>query len=135
MLKLLYVLCQWHGLAKLRMHTDETLELLDNATKSLGEAIRAFEADTCPAFRTKELKREAQCRQRREARASTQHEHTRSTAPTAARRPKTFNLRTYKLHALGDYTATIKMFGTSDSYSTQLVCTWLYDRVCRLSKP
>ncbi|KIK12991.1 hypothetical protein PISMIDRAFT_119820, partial [Pisolithus microcarpus 441] len=34
---------------------------------------------------------------------------------------KTLNLCTYKLHALGDYTTTIKMFGTLDSYSTQSV--------------
>ncbi|KIK10455.1 hypothetical protein PISMIDRAFT_20384 [Pisolithus microcarpus 441] len=34
-------------------------------------------------------------------------------------RSNTLNLRTYKLHALGDYTTTIRMFGTSDSYSMQ----------------
>lgn len=38
-------------------------------------------------------------------------------------RIKVFNLSTYKLHALGDYVAAIKQFGTSDNYSTQTVCT------------
>ena len=42
-------------------------------------------------------------------------------APTNGRRPKVLNLSTYKLHALGDYTSQIRMFGTTDSYSTQSV--------------
>ena len=40
--------------------------------------------------------------------------------PSGAR-PKLFNLNTYKLHALGDYVHTIHMFGTTDSYTTQIV--------------
>jgi hypothetical protein len=122
-LNLLYLLCYWHGLAKLRMHTDETLEIMDNVTKSLGDAIRAFEAETCPAFHSRELKREMEGRQRRTARTHSQRDGATSTAATSTRKPKTFNLRTYKLHALGDYTASIRMFGTTDSYSTQLVST------------
>lgn len=122
-LKLLYPLCQWHGLVKLQMHTDETLQLMDNITKSLGDAIHAFEADTCPAFQTKELKHEAQSRQCREAHTHTRHEHMDTAAPTPARRTKTFNLRTYKLHALSDYTSSTRMFGTTDSYLTQPVRT------------
>lgn len=61
-----------------------------------------------------------------------------SPAVSAAKgkRPKTLNLFVYKLHALGDYAATIRLFGTSDSYSTQIVsiilristgCTYLHD--------
>ena len=41
--------------------------------------------------------------------------------PTNGHRPKVLNLRTYKLHALGDYVVQIRMFGTTDSYSTQPV--------------
>jgi len=37
------------------------------------------------------------------------------------RRKKTLNLNTYKFHALGDYVETIKMYGTTDSYSTEPV--------------
>ena len=37
------------------------------------------------------------------------------------RREKAFNLNTYKFHALGDYAATIRQFGTTDSYSTEMV--------------
>ncbi|KAI6113494.1 hypothetical protein EV401DRAFT_1890216 [Pisolithus croceorrhizus] len=34
--------------------------------------------------------------------------------------PKTFNLLTYKIHALGDYADTIHMFGATDSHMTQI---------------
>lgn len=132
MLKLLYLLCQWHGFAKLRIHTDDTLEVMDNVTQSLGAAIRVFEADTCPKFHTKELKREAQGRQRRETRTRSQREQTGVTT-ALARRPKSLNLRTYKLHALGDYTTSIRMYGTTDSYSTQPVSTYPSEFVVDLS--
>jgi hypothetical protein len=35
--------------------------------------------------------------------------------------PKTLNLNTYKFHALGDYTRMIRRYGTTDSYSTEVV--------------
>ena len=38
-----------------------------------------------------------------------------------ARKAKHLNLDTYTYHALGDYVATIRHFGTTDSYSTQQV--------------
>ena len=34
---------------------------------------------------------------------------------------KVFNMCTYKLHALGHYISAIAQFGTTDSYSTQVV--------------
>jgi hypothetical protein len=121
-LKLLFILCHWHGLAKLRMHTDETLQVLDDATVSLGRELRAFSTVTCPAFPTRELKREAEHRQRRQrqsqSRAGTT---TQGSSQIVSRQSKTFNLQTYKLHALGDYVATIRQYGTTDSYSTQMV--------------
>ncbi|KIK79015.1 hypothetical protein PAXRUDRAFT_770925 [Paxillus rubicundulus Ve08.2h10] len=33
---------------------------------------------------------------------------------------KTFNMQTYKFHALGDYVRSIRLFGTTDSYTTQI---------------
>ena len=47
---------------------------------------------------------------------SNSHNHDLSGA-----RPKSFNLSTYKIHALGDYARTIRLFGTTDSYTTQIV--------------
>ncbi|KIJ10248.1 hypothetical protein PAXINDRAFT_25474, partial [Paxillus involutus ATCC 200175] len=49
-LKLLCLLCDWHGLAKLWMHTDETLQVMDGTTQSLGNVIRKFVVETCPGF-------------------------------------------------------------------------------------
>ena len=43
----------------------------------------------------------------------------------SGRRRKTFNLNTYKFHSYGDYVATIRKYGTTDSYSTELVRTRL----------
>jgi len=42
-LKLLFELAHWHGLAKLRMHTDATLDILSPVTTSLGNSLRTFE--------------------------------------------------------------------------------------------
>ncbi|KAN0088099.1 hypothetical protein V8E55_006720, partial [Tylopilus felleus] len=35
------------------------------------------------------------------------------------RQPKVLNIQTYKIHSLADYPVQIRMFGTTDSYSTQ----------------
>jgi hypothetical protein len=40
---------------------------------------------------------------------------------TLGRRSRTLNLNTYKIHSLGDYAATIRRYGTSDSYTTEIV--------------
>ncbi|KAK0492585.1 hypothetical protein EDD18DRAFT_1108960 [Armillaria luteobubalina] len=45
---------------------------------------------------------------------------TKSSASGIHKSVKAFNLLTYKNHALGDYVWTIPMFGTTDSYSTQI---------------
>ncbi|EGO18986.1 hypothetical protein SERLADRAFT_443529 [Serpula lacrymans var. lacrymans S7.9] len=120
-LNLLFIMAQWHGLAKLRMHSDETLEFLDQATTLLGHQLCKFQQETCPAFNTKELQREIDARNRRQAKQQSSSSNAR--APLSnnnARQPKAFNLNTYKVHALGDYAATIRRLGTTDSYSTQI---------------
>lgn len=57
----------WHGLVKLCLHTDSTLEILDHNTTLLGQLLRDFQLKTCTAFDTKELPREADARDRRKA--------------------------------------------------------------------
>jgi hypothetical protein len=176
--ELLFVAAHWHGLAKLRMQTDATLDIMDGVTTDLGAKLRAFKDKTCGHFPTKELQREYHACVRRETRNSrldfqlvpsaVQGSETRpvslpstmprmdpgssimsqtvqcgaETAPNPTqgqdgilqpqagsagrgRLPKTLNLNTYKLHALGDYTATIRKYGTTDSYSTEAVRTFL----------
>ena len=144
-LTLLFRLAEWHALAKLRMHTESTLTLLESVTTTLGYELRRFRATTCSVFFTTELPKEAAARQRKRgqkakaapkvptlpAQASTSSSSKApegsSSLPTTGpppkkQRRKTFNLSIYKVHALGDYAHTVRLFGPTDSYSTQTVC-------------
>lgn len=119
-LQLIFYLAHWHGLAKLRMHSDVTLAILDKETTVVGRLLRNFNTNTCPQFKTKELRREAEARQRLQAKKQPKGgQSLSSSAPS--RKPRTFNLNTYKIHAMGDYVENIKMYGTTDSYSTEPV--------------
>jgi hypothetical protein len=110
-MKLLYRTAEWHAFAKMRMHTDSTLMHLEEITKELGKLMRKFEASTHAQYATVELPREAEARKRR-AKAAVQ---------PSGRQAKSLNLFTYKWHALADYVPTIRLFGGSDGFSTQIV--------------
>ncbi|TFK17642.1 hypothetical protein FA15DRAFT_547545, partial [Coprinopsis marcescibilis] len=43
---------------------------------------------------------------------------------------KVFNLNTYKFHSLGNYVFSIKQFGTSDSHTTETVCSLTHRSHC-----
>ena len=106
------------------MHTDETLTLLDTITEHLGQHLCHFQLKTCAAFNTQELKWETECHQHQaweNLKNLEGNSPVMAAAPTshALRRPKTFNLQTYKLHALGNYMSSIRRYGTTDSYSTE----------------
>ncbi len=58
-MKLLYRTAEWHRFAKLRMHTDTTLEHLRSLMKEFGRLIREFRDRTCSQFQTVELPHEA----------------------------------------------------------------------------
>jgi hypothetical protein len=64
-MKLLYRISEWHALAKLRMHTEDSLKLMEESTKELGNLLRQFRTLTCSQFSTVELPREADARVRR----------------------------------------------------------------------
>lgn len=97
------------------MHNDVTLAILDKETTIVGRLLRTFKANICPQFRTKELKREAEARQRlKTAKQGGQ-------SSSSERKLRSINLNTYKMHALGDYVEAIKTYGTTDSYSTEPV--------------
>jgi hypothetical protein len=53
-------------MAKLHMHTDLTLDILDQLTCDLGNEFRNFANEICPAFDTRELAREVEARKRRQ---------------------------------------------------------------------
>ena len=163
-LRLFFTAAHWHGLAKLRAHSDVTLDVLDLVTVSLGQQFRDFRDKTCPEFKTQELEREFRTRVQRETRNHvadptcrqgaetiitaiaanvTTNDHTEkdtsshlcptSNQRTPRRRPKALNLNTYKVHSLGDYSAAIRRYGTSDSYTTEIVRLPWHNCVYRLS--
>ncbi|KAB5588477.1 hypothetical protein CTheo_8081 [Ceratobasidium theobromae] len=141
---LLFILAEWHFLAKLRMHTESTISTLRAVTKLLGTRLRHFQNHIANTYTTHETNKEYRTRSRRklaknamapiqnlgaqlpaQATNSTTSNQKDQPGPAAAtvlpRRRKQFSLQTYKIHALGDYPATIKEFGTTDSYSTQII--------------
>ncbi|KAG2342776.1 hypothetical protein BDR05DRAFT_1000744 [Suillus weaverae] len=59
---LLFIMVHWHGLAKLCMHSNLTLQILDDQTTELGEHLRLFKAKVCSAYNTQELDRELDVR-------------------------------------------------------------------------
>ena len=128
-LELLYLAAYWHSLAKLRMHTDTSLQVLDNVTVHFAKQLRYFASVTCLQFPTVETDGEYAARQRAANRRAAQQAnggHPMATGSTqvvdiGGKRPKGFNLTTYKLHSLGDYVATIRHYGTTDSYNTKNV--------------
>ena len=75
--------------------------------------LRWFVEVTCVAFQTKELPSEVAAWQQWQGQAQTENQSGLCT--------KTFNMLMYKVHALGDYVQTIQLFGTTDSYSMQIV--------------
>ena len=124
---LLFTTAEWHTLGKMRLHTDSTLAWLDESTKAFGKQIRRFQSHTCSFFDTRELPQEEAARSRHQKKKKRSiNPSPLAPAPSTARasagtKKKLFNLVLIKLHALGDYVKTIKMFGTTDSYSTQPV--------------
>jgi hypothetical protein len=127
-MRLLFLCGYWHALAKLRMHTDSTLAILQDVTKTLGAQFRKFTSETCIHYETKELHREVTARARRTIRVrqtairtNPEGSGTEPISDTQSSKPKMLNLNTYKYHSLGDYAETIRQFGTCDSYNTELV--------------
>jgi len=132
-LRLLFICANWHALAKLRMHTDDSAGIFDHCTTHLGTHFRKFVNNTCPAFETYELKREFEARKRRGSKKAGASKGASDLVPEPpvatsdeGSRQKKFSLKTYKFHALGDYVETIRKYGTTDSYSTEPVSSLHY---------
>jgi hypothetical protein len=145
--KLLFELATWHGLAKLRLHTETTVRDLENSTTRLGELLRTFKSDVCSAYQTFDLPSEEAARVRRKAAAakkaatmdkgkekeasvglqakkgmSTEKGKSKETgSKSTSRKARTLNLNTYKAHALGAYAKGIRLYGSADNYNSQTV--------------
>ncbi|KAJ3710934.1 hypothetical protein C8R42DRAFT_648374, partial [Lentinula raphanica] len=119
LIKLLYRTAEWHALAKLRLHTDRTLEYLEMRTQEFGKLMREFR-DVSKKFKTKETERERSARYRRTTEQAKKSQASASTVGSGSARPKDLNLLTYKWHGMADDVPFIRHFGPTDSYSTQL---------------
>ncbi|KAL1936950.1 hypothetical protein VTO73DRAFT_3264 [Trametes versicolor] len=113
---LLFELANWHGLAKLRMHTEITLSIFRASTTYMTEAVRHFAATTCENWETHELPREVDARVRRKEKRG------HVVAPEARERKSVrYNTpHTFKFHVLPDYPDSIEETGPTDNGSTQV---------------
>ncbi|KAG5638429.1 hypothetical protein H0H81_012646 [Sphagnurus paluster] len=83
-ISLLFTLAEWHALGKLCLHTETTLQWLDQCTTDLGQRLRKFESETCSHYDTRELPKEAQARVRHQTRnAATAQQEVPSTSTPA----------------------------------------------------
>ena len=123
--KLLFELATWHGLAKLRQHTETTVRNLKNSTTRLGNMLRSFQRDVCSQYQTFDLPSEEAARARRKAAAAAKKDGVAAKkgkgSAAGSRKLRKFNLNTFKTHALGGYAKAIRLFGSPDSYNSQLV--------------
>ena len=152
--RLLFEMATWHGLAKLRLHTETTVIDLENSTTRLGNILRVFQSDICPYYQTQDLPSEEAARGRRQAAAAAKKstnqlstlpsnklrpeaDNPKESAKTKGKKPvkppgkasmtkkgnkfRKFSLTTYKAHSFGGYAKAIRLFGTTDNYSTQNV--------------
>lgn len=119
----------WYAYAKLRVHTTHTIKSLRSQTKELGVLLRRYANKVCPRYKTKPLPGEAAATYRRKAakgkKTAPAPEPTNTSKATSNAHEgsgfKQFNLKTYKIHALGDYADHIEEFGPTDCFSTHQV--------------
>ena len=136
--QLLFLCSHWHGLAKLWIHTNLTLVLLDNIIAFLCNKLQYFKEETCTYFvETQKLPRKAAAKVHYTAKKTSQQGLSTLAQPgenISARQPKTFNLNTYKIYAIGNYSLIIYMYGTTDLYSTERVsCVLILSKVFMLT--
>lgn len=104
--EMLFELCTWHALAKLRRISDPGTAELEASTERLGVIVRRFRDETCLVYDTTDLPSRQSNRSKKKKRAA---------------RKREFSMITYKLHGIGHTPRYIRRKGTSDSYSSQNV--------------
>ncbi|KAI0641473.1 hypothetical protein C8Q79DRAFT_919741 [Trametes meyenii] len=115
---LLFELANWHALAKLRLHTEVTLEIFEGATRHMYEGMRVFATTTCKHHVTHELAKEAETRIRPNAQGATS---ARSKSQKKRRLVRFNTPSMIKYHQLCHYPRFIRRSGTTDNYTTQIV--------------
>lgn len=144
---MLYSLAYWHALAKMRLHTESSVKMLEEAHTAMSHRLRYFATVIAPSFDTYETDREHAKRVRDQA----QHPSTTTgTVPSApGKKRRAFHLNFIKIHLIGYLPLYIRRVGTSDSYSTViasiftslhspsfLICTFIQSEHehCRLKR-
>ena len=122
----------WQASAKLRLHTDSSLSIFRGFTRWITTHLRIFSKKVCPHFATRATPKEAAASLHRSAADSSKKTGKVGSVKglgqtiTKSSQQKEFNLVTPKMHALVHYPDMIARFGTTDSYSTQLVCVSIF---------
>ncbi|KAK7461457.1 hypothetical protein VKT23_008634 [Stygiomarasmius scandens] len=117
---LLFDMLTFHAHAKLRIHTNSTLESFQLAIKALGQLLCHFQTSTCAFYSdTKELPREQSSRIRKEANKAKKKKSKVASGSSNEIQGKAFSMETYKTHALSHYAEHAEKFGTADSNSTR----------------
>ncbi|KAK7434388.1 hypothetical protein VKT23_020234 [Stygiomarasmius scandens] len=120
-LDLLFNPCIFHCLAKFRLHSDDSLRMLDERTIELGRSLCSFDDKVCKVYDTKEILKETAARGRQNAKKANEGDRKgKQKATNGEPTCKLFNLCTYKIHALGHYIQFIRLYGTTDNYTTQI---------------
>ncbi|KAG6825451.1 hypothetical protein H0H92_003666 [Tricholoma furcatifolium] len=117
---LLFALASWHASAKMRLHTDWSLKIFEGLTIKLTRQIHIFATQVCPKFETHQTPKESHARLSRKAKTAKSDAHNEAAEP-AQQRLRTFNYDTPKMHSIVHYPRAIRKYGTTDSYSTQIV--------------
>ena len=123
-LDVIFEFAQWHALAKLRLYSEKTLHVFQEATKSLGKTVQKFQRTTCEDYHIQDLPKEEAARGRKIAVL-----RVKGVAPNGGNKDernggpkkKSLNLTTYKWHVLGDYASIIWEYRTTDNYTMQIV--------------
>jgi len=117
---LLFIMACWHAFAKLRLHTDSSLDVFRGLTAAFTWQIRHFANKVCPKFDTVETPSERAAIIRADATRAKKDAQTSTRG--MKRMAKRFNINTPKFHSIVHYPDNIAKYGTTDSYSTQMVC-------------
>ena len=113
----------WHACAKLRIQTESTISFLKLQMHEVGASLRLFAKKVCSDYETNELPSEAAAHLQRKANAGKKGKETSQNTSKTSKLNRSFNLNTYKIYAMGHYVEDIQRFGTTDNYSTLIVCS------------
>jgi hypothetical protein len=131
---LLFTMASWHAFAKLRLHTDNSLNVFRGLTTAFTLQIQHFANKVCPKFDTVQTPSECAAIICAKA-AKVKNKNAQASSQGMKRIAKCFNINTPKFHSIIHYSDNIAKYGMTDSYSTQIVCYIASDSTVDLAQP